>query len=400
MKKNIFTLSLGIMTVLMASCGGNPVLDGYDFQGDGILGKIPVGQAVQVGTAKELHDDLMEEIGDIKLSDLTVKEAKRMEELDKKMEDKFNHCLDDMKDDLAADSARLKAMQDINWENKTSCKVKLGKVDLDTDFFKSVFLFFDVNDDELKTLPAGELYYAFLDKKGKAVESGRVKDKNVIIQTKSVVMSGPDMLSEVAKEERYKELMNYCLKLDSLYHLVILDGDQILDYQPSLTPEGVGPLKIGADMHKFPKSLDGIYEQVEETMYPDGTYYLSFNSVKGIPYFMGMGDINGKLESIEISSEKSPVKIGNIILRVGTPYGKVVEKYGKKISWSYNPDTFSARASFAGGKVYFEVFSDFFSESGAAKLQQLQNGAKNLSFAPSDFNPEEKVQYLFIEQGK
>lgn len=52
------------------------------------------------------------------------------------------------------------------------------------------------------------------------------------------------------------------------------------------------------------------------------------------------------------------------------------------------------------GKVTFEVFGDFFTDSGTAKLQQLQNGAKNVVFVPSDFNPDEQLQYYRIQAGK
>lgn len=56
MKEILFNLCLGVMAILLASCGssGSVVLDGYDFSCDGILGKIPMGQAVRLATARDI----------------------------------------------------------------------------------------------------------------------------------------------------------------------------------------------------------------------------------------------------------------------------------------------------------------------------------------------------------
>ena len=45
-KKNII-FGVGAMLLLLASCSGEKTLEGYNFNGEGFLGKLPMAQALQ-----------------------------------------------------------------------------------------------------------------------------------------------------------------------------------------------------------------------------------------------------------------------------------------------------------------------------------------------------------------
>lgn len=411
MKKILFNLCLGVMAILLASCGssGSAVLDGYDFSCDGILGKIPMGQAVRLATAREIYEDLQND--NTKLSGkMTKEDIEKIHDVATKMEERFQHCADDLLEDLAADSARLLSMKDVAWENKTSCNVKLAKIQLGVEVSyrhsNDIVFIFEANPEEVKKLPQNILHYVLVDKQGKAISHGSLKEQQTpglyekTIMMDHVMLNMGGMLEVCDSEEKYQMRMNYCLMLDSINKILILDDNQILDYRPSFTITGIGPVQLGADLNTLPKSLQDVYNNCYDMQAPDGDKYYAFDSSTGAAMFTAIGSPDGKIKCIEVGSYVFPVKFGNVVLRVEDPYCKIVEQYGKSISWSYNPETLSATASFENGKVTFEVFGDFFTDSGTAKLQQLQNGAKNVVFVPSDFNPDEQLQYYRIQAGK
>ena len=181
MKKNFIGLCLGAMSVVLASCGGNnnPVLEGYDFAGDGLLGKIPMGLAIQHGTALEINHEFNKEYqdiyGDKKIGEGTEEDYQKMQEAEKKADDKLNHCVDDIYDDLVADSARLRSLKDINLENKTSCNVKLKEVRFTEEDMVSVknniVFVLDAPQTEVAALPDGKIYAIIVDKEGKLFEN-------------------------------------------------------------------------------------------------------------------------------------------------------------------------------------------------------------------------------------
>lgn len=169
MKKILFNLCLGVMAILLASCGssGSAVLDGYDFSCDGILGKIPMGQAVRLATAREIYEDLQND--NTKLSGkMTKEDIEKIHDVATKMEERFQHCADDLLEDLAADSARLLSMKDVAWENKTSCNVKLAKIQLGVEVSyrhsNDIAFIFEANPEEVKKLPQNILHYVLVDK--------------------------------------------------------------------------------------------------------------------------------------------------------------------------------------------------------------------------------------------
>ena len=158
MKKILFNLCLGVMAILLASCGssGSAVLDGYDFSCDGILGKIPMGQAVRLATARDICVDIQNDNTQLS-GKMTKEDIEKIHNLITKMEERYQHCADDLLEDLAADSARLLSMKDVAWENKTSCNVKLAKIQLGVkhSYGKShdIAFVFEANPEEVKKLP-------------------------------------------------------------------------------------------------------------------------------------------------------------------------------------------------------------------------------------------------------
>lgn len=412
MKKILFNLCLGVMAILLASCGssGSAVLDGYDFSCDGILGKIPMGQAVRLTTARDICVDIQNDNTQLS-GKMTKEDIEKIHNLITKMEERYQHCTDDLLEDLAADSARLLSMKDVAWENKTSSNVKLAKIQLGVKKYSylqshDIAFVFEANPEEVKKLPQNILHYAAVDKQGKAISHGSLKEQQtpgsyeMTIMMDHVMLDMEGMLKACNSEDKYKMMMNFCLELDSIDKVLILDDNQILDYRPSFTITGIGPVQLGADLNTLPKSLQDVYNNCYDMQAPDGDKYYAFDSSTGATMFTAIGSPDGKIKCIEVGSYVFPVKFGNVVLRVEDPYCKIVEQYGKSISWSYNPETLSATASFEHGKVTFEVFGDFFTDSGTAKLQQLQNGAKNVVFVPSDFNPDEQLQYYRIQAGK
>lgn len=419
MKKNFIKLCMATLPVFFASCAGNsnPVIEGYDFSCDGILGKIPMGLAIQHGTALEINQEFTKEITEAMGDNNTEESYKKMEEAENKANEKLRHCTDDIQDDLAADSARLRSMKDINWENKTSCNVKLKEVRFKEEDLvsvkKNIVFVFDAPQKEVGALPGGQIYAVILDKKDSLVKNFNAlqyfrtksqyannetnhNERALIINTDNI--AGHNNIVACKKEEDFKKAAEYCLQLDSLYKIVLLDGDQFLDYHPkTMSLTGVGPVQMGTDMSKLPERHKDLYASCTEIPTPDADTYYSFDGYSGNTYFTGIGDSDGKLKRIEVESEYYPIKFGGVVLRVGDTYAKVVEKYGKNISWSYNPDNMSVRASFEGGKVYFEIMDTAFSASGASKVQQLENGAKNINITGSDLNPSEKLNRYVIQ---
>lgn len=183
MKKILFNLCLGVMAILLASCGssGSAVLDGYDFSCDGILGKIPMGQAVRLATAREIYEDLQNDNTQLS-GKMTKEDIEKIHNLITKMEERYQHCADDLLEDLAADSARLLSMKDVAWENKTSCNVKLAKIQLGVKKYSylqshDIAFVFEANPEEVQKLPQNILHYVVVDKQGKAINSGNLKEQ-------------------------------------------------------------------------------------------------------------------------------------------------------------------------------------------------------------------------------
>lgn len=89
MKKILFNLCLGVMAILLASCGssGSAVLDGYDFSCDGILGKIPMGQAVRLATARDIYVDLQNDNTQLS-GKMTKEDIEKIHNLITKMEER------------------------------------------------------------------------------------------------------------------------------------------------------------------------------------------------------------------------------------------------------------------------------------------------------------------------
>lgn len=131
------------MLLLLASCSGEKTLEGYNFNGEGFLGKLPMAQATKLVTLREIGEELKSD----NHPDVNLRELSKMDEDERdkkiqevrdylqKQDDKYNHCLDDLRKDLAADTARLVGMKDLLWENKTKCNFKLVKVELGGDAF-------------------------------------------------------------------------------------------------------------------------------------------------------------------------------------------------------------------------------------------------------------------------
>lgn len=419
MNKKVFNLCLGgAFMLLMASCGSSnsAVLEGYDFSGDGVLGKIPMGKAIQIATAREIGYDIQAEGSKFTNKNITemskeeyMELGKKVNEMAQKGEEKFNHCLDDIQDDLKADSARLQAMKDISWEDKTNCGFKLNEVQLLDKSLSwdrhDIMLLFEVNEDKVKELSTGTPYYVFLDNDGKmlfnsSMEWGNGNTYKIRFKLDPVTKELSKLMDLASSADTYHNTMTHCLYLDSISKILILDADALLDYKPAMTITGVGPVQLGADLTKLPKSLPDVYDKCYDLQAPEADKYYSFETSKDEALFTAVGTPDGKIKYIEVSTELLPIKFKNVVLRIGDSYSKIVGKYGKQISWTYNPETMSAKASFEGGKVTFEVFADFFSGSGSTKFAQLQNGAKNITFGASDFNSAENLQYYKIQAAK
>ena len=420
MNKKVFNFSMGAVLLLLASCGssGSAVLEGYDFTGKGVLGKIPMGKAIQIATAREICYDFEAEgskLSNKKITEISKEEymelGKKVNEMAQKEEDKFNHCLDDIQDDLKADSARLQAMKDINWEDKTNCGFKLNGVQMveneNSQFLErhDILLMFEVNEERVKQLPTGSPYYVFLDKNdkmllGEGMEWGNGNLYKVRFKLDPVTQDLSKLMTLASSAETYHDAMSHCLYLDSISKILILDADEMLDYKPAMTITGVGPVQLGADLTKLPKSLPGIYDKCYDVQAPEADKYYSFETNKDEALFTAVGTPEGKIKYIEVATALLPIKFGNVVLRIDEPFCKIVGKYGKQISWSYNPETMSAVASLEGGKVTFEVFGDFFTETGTQKFLQLQNGAKNVTLTASDINLDEKLQYYKVQPAK
>lgn len=402
--------------VLVASCGGgsSAALDGYDFQCDGILGKIPMGLGVKLGTARQIHEEYKDK-GVLRLAPgerPSEAQIKELADVAKEIDQKYAHCLDDMQEDLAADSARLLALKGINWENKTACKVNLKEFKFyeESRFTSSISrnprFIYEINPAEIEALVNKRLYYVMLDKQGKSLgyndllqvsgdDSRKLLQVEIRMERENLNFGG--MMEAASTEGDFESKMSDILKLDSVFKIEILDGDQILDYAPStMTLTGVGPVQIGVDMDSIPKSAKDIYQSRTEIMNPEVETF-AFGYGEDDIYFTGIGGPDGKLKSIEVESASKPLKVGDMVLRVGDTYSKIVEKYGKKISWSYNPDNMELLASLEGGKVTFNIYSSSFTAAGQAKFEQLENGAKNIVFVSSDFDPEAKLESYTIQ---
>ena len=159
-------------------------------------------------------------------------------------------------------------------------------------------------------------------------------ERAIIIRTDKI--AGRHNIISCKTEEAFKKTAETCLRLDSLYKIVLLDGNQYLDYHPrTMSLNGIGPVKIGADMSQLPHRLAHVYDNCSEIPTPDEDTYYSFDGSLGETYFTGIGNSDGKLKSIDVESEYYPIKFGDTILRVGDTYSKIVEKYGKNSSFGF-----------------------------------------------------------------
>lgn len=88
-----------------------------------------MGQAVRLATARDICVDIQNDNTQLS-GKMTKEDIEKIHNLITKMEERYQHCTDDLLEDLAADSARLLSMKDVAWENKTSSNVKLAKIQL------------------------------------------------------------------------------------------------------------------------------------------------------------------------------------------------------------------------------------------------------------------------------
>lgn len=411
-KKNII-FGVGAMLLLLASCSGEKTLEGYNFNGEGFLGKLPMAQATKLVTLREIGEELKSD----NHPDVNLRELSKMDEDERnkkiqevrdylqKQDDKYNHCLDDLRKDLAADTARLVGMKDLLWENKTKCNFKLVKVELGGDAVhnnsQGVTLCFNTTDN-VDVLPDGGLHYALLDNKGKFMSGGDLWFKHDVYELGlgySFMEKGmQSLMQECLNESKFSEMMSALQKSDSIVKILIVDSEQYLDYEPKMTIDGMGPVVFGADMKTLPASYNGLYNKYEDMMAMDCLVY-SFEDIYGTSLFTAIGDNEGKIDEIEVESQYYPLKLGDKVLRTCDKLRDVIAKFGKQMTWTYDEESLNAVGAMENGRVTIKLIIDVFTPAGQAKVQKLVKGAK-VEIVPADINPSEILNYYQIHSKK
>lgn len=415
MNKKSFLFGVGALLLLLSSCSSENKLEGYNFTGKGVLGKLPMAQATKLATLREIGEKINND--DTRFP--TFEEQKKMgrEEAKKKMqemmeyslkflkeqEDNYSHCLDDMNKDLAADTARLIGMKDLAWENKTKCDFKLTKVELGANPFnyrdQSITLRFNMPDN-IESLPDGLPRFALLDKNDKFMYGGILRlthadgTCDLELRYSYMELGMSELLNDCMDEKKFPKMMADLQRDDSIAKILIVDADQYLEYDPKMTIDGMGPIVFGADMQTLPKAYKDLYSSYEDMMAMDCLVY-SFNDSFERTLFTAIGDNSGKIDEIEVESQYIPLKLGDKVLRTGEKVRDVIAKFGKQMTWTYDEMSLNAIGAMENGRVTIKLIENLFTPEGQAKLQKIASGAK-VEIVPSDINPLETLDFYQI----
>lgn len=106
-----------------------------------------------------------------------------------------------------------------------------------------------------------------------------------------------------------------------------------------ITAQGVGPIAIGANINKLPKSVDGLYDKVvvksEYNEVEDENTTMATFTLKGKEVMSAMADDTGKIIYINVPSGNVAVKIGEAYFKVGSSVKELLKAKGVQKDESY-----------------------------------------------------------------
>lgn len=388
--RNLVSVLLMAMAML-CSCGSS--VDGYKFSGDGLMGSIPEARAKAIGIYKEeiakveqkLKDENFDEMGPERYKEIMEERANVFTAL-------HDRLGDDLRQALVEDIKRIDSGKDFPLVNKTTCKMSAMQpsavVDTATALGGYVLVNLAMDPSKRRILPENRLYFLTKSAEGAVLTKGEIDDitpANDYNYKFAIGAEGYKMDYVFGDKDIYDKQMRYLMSLDSIASVELVDYATYFDYTTDrATTEGVGPVKIGAKLDDVPDSCSlYVYKEMVNVMQPDMTV-CEFQDKHHAALFTAIGDGKGKIKSIDV--ERLPIKLGGKVVSTHVFVRDAVENFKDVAEWSFDNESQDAVASFEGGKVTVSLGSNVFNESGFAKYQQLQKGAKGIKFDYNDFN--------------
>ena len=388
--RNLVSVLLMAMAVL-CSCGSS--VDGYKFSGDGLMGSIPEARAKAIGIYKEETAKVEKKLKDENFDEMGI------ERYEKIMEERANiftalhdRLGDDARQALVEDMKRIDSGKDFPLVNKTTCKMSAMQPSAVVDTAHAlggyILVKLAMDPSKRRILSEDRLYYLTKSAEGTVLTKGGVddlSDDNDYNYEFVIGAEGYKMDYVFSDRDIYDKQMRYLMSLDSIASIELVDYATYFDYTTDrATTEGVGPVKIGAKIDDVPDSCSlYVYKEMVNVMQPDMTV-CEFQDMRHNALFIAIGDGQGKIKSIDV--ERLPIKVGGKVVSTHVFVRDAIENLKDVAEWSYDSESQNAIASFEGGKVTISLGSNVFNESGFAKYQQLQKGAKGIKFGYNDFN--------------
>lgn len=104
-----------------------------------------------------------------------------------------------------------------------------------------------------------------------------------------------------------------------------------------LTPDSIGPVKVGADMASLPSAVINLYDVVVPSETPDAVAYTFLLGT--VPQFTVYDFMDGKVDVITLEGDSRAVCTPDGELRVGDPFSKVLALKGVESKWASLDDS-------------------------------------------------------------
>lgn len=153
----------------------------------------------------------------------------------------------------------------------------------------------------------------------------------------------------------------------------------------SLTPDSIGPVRVGEKIDKLPQAIPDLYDVVLPTETPDAMAYTYL--LADVPQFTIYDFMEGKVDVIVLEGNARCVKTPDGELRVGDDFSKVLALPGVKSEWAGMDDTGVWYWIWNG--IYFGVDETNIGEALATALSSSRQAPR-----AGLFTPDVKIGYI------
>lgn len=120
--------------------------------------------------------------------------------------------------------------------------------------------------------------------------------------------------------------------MDSIVEAAAEAENEVLENRPLLTPDSLGPVKLGMLVTEIPQDVNGLYVSFTPEVTPDAQTFI-FSGEKGEPLFSAYDFLEGKVDIISLLSPTLGASVGEKILHIGDSFRDVLALPGAFSEW-------------------------------------------------------------------